>query len=190
MPASRWIRPLLKGLAALAAGLYPFWAWWGLSHWGILPVAAALALVMLVRAAAKRDLESWGFFATASILALASLLLDAEEPMLLYPVFINVFLLWLFGSSLRGTPLVERLARLKEKNLPPEGVRWCRGVTELWCGFFVVNGITALATVLSGDRSFWMLWNGCVSYVLIGLLFTGEYLLRRIVMKRRTRSRG
>lgn len=159
MPASRWIRPLLRGLAALAAGLYPLWAWWGLRHWGVLPVAAALALVMLVRAALKRDLESWGFFATASLLALTSLLLDAEEPMLLYPVLVNVFLLWLFGSSLRGTPVVERLARLKEKNLPPEG-----------------------------ERSLWMLWNGCISYVLIGLLFAGEFLLRRLVMKRRARG--
>ncbi|WP_295480990.1 strain DSM [uncultured Sutterella sp.] len=188
MPASRWIRPLLRGLAALAAGLYPLWAWWGLRHWGVLPVAAALALVMLVRAALKRDLESWGFFATASLLALTSLLLDVEEPMLLYPVLVNVFLLWLFGSSLRGTPVVERLARLKEKNLPPEGVRWCRGVTEVWCGFFILNGLTALATVLSGDRSLWMLWNGCISYVLIGLLFAGEFLLRRLVMKRRARG--
>ena len=29
-----------------------------------------------------------------------------------------------------------------------------------------------------------MIWNGCVSYVLIGILFAGEFLLRRIRMRR------
>ncbi|MDO5530949.1 strain DSM [Sutterella sp.] len=179
-------RRVASGVLVLLAALYPLWAWWGLNRFGIVPVAASLAAVMLLRALLKGGREAWGCFLISTALCLASTLLDREAPMLLYPVCVNLFMLWLFGSSLVGgsMPLVERLARLKEKNLPPEGVRWCRGVTVTWCIFFVVNGSVALFTVLHGDRSLWMLWNGAVSYVLMGVLFAGEFLLRMIVMRR------
>lgn len=90
----------------------------------------------------------------------------------------NALGLVLFAGSLRTRPIIERFARMKHPNLPPEGVRWCRKVTVVWCVFFVLNGSAALATVLSGDRDLWTLYNGFVSYLLMGLLFAGEWLLR------------
>ncbi|MNJ71634.1 hypothetical protein D3C77_682010 [compost metagenome] len=74
--------------------------------------------------------------------------------------------------------LVERLARLTDPDLPPAGVRYTRTVTRVWCGFFVLNGTLAAATIWHGDLALWSLYNGLVSYLLMGLLMGAEYLVR------------
>ena len=154
--SSKWAPVLAGALFALLAILYPFWAHWGLTNWGVAPVAGLLALV----------------------LAAVGFTTERDEALLFYPVLMNALGLVLFAGSLRTRPIIERFARMKHPNLPPEGVRWCRKVTVVWCVFFVLNGSAALATVLSGDRDLWTLYNGFVSYLLMGLLFAGEWLLR------------
>lgn len=181
-------RSAARILCGAAAVLYPFWAWWGLSRFGIAPVAGLLAVLAVVRAAAAPAPGARALAVAACVLAGSALLLDDAAPALLYPVVVNAAMLGIFGSSLfSGMPVVERLARIREPALPPEGVRWCRGVTCLWCGFFVVNGLIALGTVLHGDLALWTLWNGCLSYVAMGLLFAAEWVARRLVIAGRSR---
>lgn len=174
---------LALALAVFAAALsiaFPFWAWFGLKYFGLGAVAAGLAVLAAARLAAKPSRAALLQAAGALLLALAAFLLKSAAAVMLYPVLINGFLLWLFGSSLLPgrMPIVERIARLREA-LPPEGVRWCRQVTKAWGLFFVLNGLLALATVVIGDRDLWLAWNGCGSYVAIGAMFAGEWLLRR-----------
>lgn len=179
------MRTALRLLAGALLALYPFWVWHTLPRWGLLPAAALLAAASFVRALARRSREDFGLFAIALALSGLSLFLDAEEPVRFYPAAVNAFLLWIFASSLaKGRmPMIERFARLADPALPEAGVRWCRRVTAVWCGFFVVNGSIALATVFL-SRDLWLLWNGCLSYAAIGTLLLGEWLLRRIVQKR------
>lgn len=59
-------------------------------------------------------------------------------------------------------------------------------MTQVWCLFFLVNGTIALFTALHGDMRMWTTWNGMVSYLLMGTLMVGEWLVRRRVMKRDT----
>ncbi len=80
--------------------------------------------------------------------------------------------------------MIERFARLMEPEFPPEAVIYCRKVTMIWCGFFVVNGSIALVTALLGDIKIWTLYNGFISYLLMGLLFGIEYLVRRAVKRK------
>jgi uncharacterized membrane protein len=51
-------------------------------------------------------------------------------------------------------------------------------VTQAWCVFFVVNGALAFGTALFAPEAVWSLYTGVVAYVLMGLMFGGEYLLR------------
>jgi len=104
---------------------------------------------------------------------------NALLPLKLYPVLVNAAFLAAFGWSLT-TPrsMVERLARLTEPDLPPSGVAYTRTVTKVWCGFFIVNGAIALATALWASEATWSLYNGVIAYVLMGILFGGEYLVR------------
>jgi len=119
-----------------------------------------------------------------SALCLASLLLRSQHLLLWYPLVVNASMLLLFGASLWSPmPLVERLARLREPDLPPRAVRYTRRVTQVWCGFFIFNGSVALLTCLLNDVTLWTLWNGCISYLLMGTLMGGEWLLRQRIRK-------
>ena len=94
-------------------------------------------------------------------------------------------MLAVFGGSLWTTmPIVERLARLREPNLPPSGVRYTRVVTRVWCGFFILNGGIALFTALRGDMRLWTLWNGMIAYILMGALMATEWLVRQRRIKK------
>ena len=88
-------------------------------------------------------------------------------------------MLVVFGASLWKPPtVIERLARLRHPDLPPEGVRWVTNVTKAWCLFFVLNGGIALWTALAASDATWALYNGAIAYVLIGAMLGGEWLLR------------
>ena len=118
-------------------------------------------------------------------LCVASYLLKTHQLLLLYPVVVNVVMLAVFGGSLWSTmPIIERLARLQEPNLPLQAVRYTRRVTQVWSGFFIVNGSVALFTVAYGDMALWTLWNGMIAYLLMGTLMAGEWLIRRRLRKR------
>jgi uncharacterized membrane protein len=43
----------------------------------------------------------------------------------------------------------------------------------------MANGAIALGTALFAPEAVWSLYTGVVSYVLMGLMFGGEYLLRQ-----------
>jgi len=139
----------------------------------LLLAACARLPAMKVSAAAR-----WSGFAALGLVALA-LWSNALLPLKLYPVLVNLAFLIAFAWSL-GTSqsMVERLARLTEPDLPPAGVAYTRTVTWVWCVFFVVNGAIALATALWASEAVWSIYNGVIAYVLMGLLFGIEYLVR------------
>ena len=84
-----------------------------------------------------------------------------------------------FVSLLRPPTIIERIARFKDPNLPDAAIRYTRNVTIIWCVFFILNGGAALYTTLYTSLETWALYNGVISYVLMGLLFAGEYLVRK-----------
>lgn len=180
--------PLLTGLMLLA---WPFLIGFGLTHNSLQWLLPVMALVLLLRLRqAQRNTSPMRYVVKCVALAgialcAASYLLKTHQWLLLYPVVVNLVMLAVFGGSLwTAMPLVERLARLREPNLPPEGVRYTRRVTLVWCGFFIGNGAMALFTVLHGDMHLWTLWNGMVAYILMGTLMATEWLVRQRVIKK------
>lgn len=94
----------------------------------------------------------------------------------LYPVVMNMLMLSIFAASLLNPPsVIERFARLREPDLSERGVRYTTRVTIVWCGFFVVNGAIALWTALKASLATWAIYNGMISYLLIGMLFLLEW---------------
>lgn len=113
------------------------------------------------------------------LLAAAAVWGNVLLPLKLYPVLINCAMLTAFGYSLISPPsMVERLARLREPNLPPAAVGYTRRVTQIWCVFFVINGSIALGTALWASEEVWSLYTGVIAYFLMGALFGGEFLFR------------
>ena len=179
---------VLRALAWLA---YPLAILFGLQLLSPRYVALLCAAALLLRR--RRDagrllagLSRLDRLLLAALLAytLTTALLDSEALLRFYPLAVNAAMLALFAASLKNPPsMVERFARLREPALPPAGVAYTRQVTRLWCGFFVANGALAAYTALAASREVWAWYNGFIAYLLIGLLFAGEWLYRRFARR-------
>lgn len=113
----------------------------------------------------------------------------------LYSVFLSGIFLFLFGSTLFFEPtIIFRFATLGDKSIigssyEDDVKKYCRTVTVIWCIFFVINGSLSTITAFSRDifhitqeeaDKVWTIYNGAISYVLMGLLFAVEFLVRKI----------
>jgi uncharacterized membrane protein len=166
-------------LAWLATLLYPLAIWLGLARFEPRWLGLFLLLVALLRAIASRERIWLAAAAGALVLVVATFVFNDGLPLKLYPVLVNAVMLVVFAASLWRPPtVIERLARLRHPDLPPDGVRWVTNVTKAWCMFFVLNGGVALWTALSASDATWALYNGAIAYVLIGAMLGGEWLLR------------
>lgn len=180
MQALRLI-PLLAGLGLI---LYPLLVYLGLDYWGVRSMAVVLLLLACARLAVSRWLglpsgNAVWLVVAAVIVAAVTLATGSVIGLKAYPVVVNILMLALFAFSLWRPPsMIERFARLREPDLPAAAIPYTRKVTMVWCGFFVVNGVIASATVFASDQV-WAVYNGLVAYGLMGLLFAGEYLVRR-----------
>lgn len=151
-----------------------------IGSWPLLVIGAALLAWRMPQAR---------YLAAAAAVLLVALggLGHAELGMRAYPVAVNAVMLAIFLSSLwRGVPVIERLARLREPELPAAGIRYTRNVTWAWCGFFILNGAIASWTALYASLATWTLYNGAISYGLIAVMFTGEWLIRHQLRSRLT----
>ncbi|HDS1734210.1 hypothetical protein [Pseudomonas sp. BP8] len=170
----------------LAGVLYPFAVHFGLGHFAPWQFALLLGGLWLARAlsAPARPGSRWMALLALAFCALLAVS-DSSQLLRWYPVLVNAFMLALFGSSLKyGPPLVERLARLREPQLPAAAIRYTRRVTQVWCGFFLVNGLIAAGLTLWAPLAWWTLYNGLIAYLAMGLLFAGEWLTRQQVRGR------
>lgn len=179
---------LLTGLLLLA---WPGIIWLGLAHNSLHWLLPLMALLLFFRFRQTRRqagplrIVTQVVAVAGIILCAASYLLKTHQLLLFYPVVVNSVMLAVFGGSLWSSmPIVERLARLREPDLPAPAVRYTRRVTQIWCLFFVANGSIALFTALYGDMALWTAWNGMIAYLLMGTLMAGEWLVRRRVIKR------
>ena len=185
-------RPSLAGVLLVAASVvYPLLVWLALGHVGPRWVALGLAALALARAAFARERFWLAVALVVASLAAASAWFDGWTPLKLYPVVVNLALLATFAASLRrGQSFIERLARLREPSLPPAAVAYTRRVTKVWCVFFAVNAAVSAATALWADVATWVLYNGVVAYVAMGVLMGGEWLVRRRVRARHASAHG
>jgi uncharacterized membrane protein len=175
---------------AITTLLFPPIAALGMRWVGPWPVVGGLITVLLLRvaipAAVPVPIEM-----TLCLLAVAAgeLLVGFYDPELaarLYPVFMNVTMLLVFGLTLWKPPsMIERFARIAEPDLDAHGVTYTRKVTWAWIVFFAINGGIALWTALHGTWLQWGVYNGAISYGLAGGLFAVEFVIRKIVRARR-----
>ncbi|MBC7919163.1 MAG: hypothetical protein H7Y28_15275 [Rhodoferax sp.] len=171
-------------LLALVTVAYPLLVYLGLGHFEPRWFAVLLVAIGLIRLVAKPSPATWGLVAAALLLAGVAWWSNAWLALKLYPVGVNLLLAALFGASLFYPPtVVERIARLREPNLPVEGVAYTRSVTKVWLAFFIFNGALALATALWASDALWTLYNGLIAYCLIGILGGAEWLVRRRVRR-------
>ncbi len=183
--------PLSLALGAVSL-LFPFIALFLTHPLGPMVVVLALVAVLVLRAVTglgKKQPQAltWAALAAAGLLGVGSAF-NADLAMRLYPMLMNLAMLIAFALSLARPPsMIERFARILEPDLPEAGVRYTRTVTWIWCGFFVINGMIALWTALEASLAVWALYNGLISYTMMGLLLGGEFLVRGPIRRREER---
>lgn len=164
---------------------YTFVVLIGLKYWGVSALAGFIVLLCAIQLLTKPSRLSLFVFTVSLMLAAASFFYQVALPLKLYPVAVNLVLLCLFTTSLFSEQTaIERLARLKDPNLPAEAIRYTRKVTLIWCLFFTINGSIALWSALFASDEIWALYNGFIAYILMGILLGGEWLFRRHFLSR------
>lgn len=100
----------------------------------------------------------------------------------LYPAIMVAFAFASFFISLFKTPIVELIARRMGDNLDSKAVSYCRVVTRVWTVFLGLHLLVTIGTIFA-SLEIWVFYNGFLAYVMMGLLFVGEWIIRRRVRR-------
>lgn len=118
----------------------------------------------------------------AALLLIIITMISASLAVKAYPIMVSLIVASVFGFSLLYPPtIVERMARITQPNLSVHGVAYTRKVTIIWLVFLLGNAAISAATALWGSLAQWTLWNGLISYLIMGTLFAAEYAVRKRV---------
>lgn len=102
-----------------------------------------------------------------------------------YPPLCNGFIFFVFFISLfTKETIIQKFARLCGDKLEMPAWNYTRKLTYIWCVFIFVNWCISIWTIFLPDK-IWILYNGFISYVLIGILFGVEYIVRIVLRKRK-----
>ena len=175
---------IVTGLVVIA---YPLTVYFGLHYLPAGSIALALCAILIIKLLLQQQkVKALMLPIIVGIgLTAGSFIAKQNDWLLFYPVVINLTMLALFAYSLKhGPSMIERLARLKEPDLPDEAISYLNKVTLIWCGLFIFNGLMALYTALYTSIETWTLYNGLIAYLLIGSLLGGEWLYRTIWLKK------
>ena len=117
---------------------------------------------------------------TIAIVMLITAASNDPLALLMTPTLLSLGLLAVFVRSLTESEcIIERFARVQNPVLSKVQVRYCRRVTVVWCGFFLVNGSVALWLAIARSTQEWVVYTGFIAYVLMGLLFASEFVYRQ-----------
>jgi len=185
---SPFSRTLLKSLLAALLITYPVLVYFGLQAYGPRIVAIFLLVVASARTLIHRDTTNLWLWLAALSAAAFSGFSNSAFGLKFYPVIVSTIMFSIFSLSLYKQPsFIERLARLQDPELPPEGIIYCRKITLIWCIFFIFNGSVAFVTVFSSDE-IWLVYNGLISYIIMGLLFGGEFIYRKYMLRQNSET--
>lgn len=95
-----------------------------------------------------------------------------------YPVVINFMIFSVFFvSSLAKETVIQKFAKLTEPNIKPKALEYTRKLTYVWAGFTFFNFLISFLTVFLSQK-IWAIYNGFISYMLVGSFFAIEYIIR------------
>jgi len=186
------MRVALAVLRTLLVVGYPAALYLGISHLdartlGLVMLGLLLPNLALRLAAAAPEQRRAVLRLPLSLALLVGVGAALGEPrfFLALPVLVNLTLLANFAASLRGpVSLVERYARMQDPALPDNERGYCRQVTRAWCWFFVVNASVCAVLAVAAPVAWWALYTGVLAYILVGLGFTIEYIVRKRTFRR------
>ena len=189
-----------KVLLYIIAVLYPAFVYYflvirktPLRVFSLFVIAFALLAFITRTSSAKGKTGGISFVWTSLLLlgvGVLCLITNSAIILKFYPLLMNLLFLAVFGITCFFPPcMIFRFATMQDRSikgsLSEKRVEaYCRKVTVAWCAFFVFNGSIAAWTIFSGSDVLWSVYNGGISYILIGIFFMGELIIRKMVQKK------
>ena len=164
---------------------YPFIVFFLLERVGAGVLGLFLVVVLLVRHLPLWLKQLWLLLPAVAAMVAFLLLAPVQSELALryYPVVVSVALLTVFAYSLLRPPaMITRFAVAAGAAQNPAVEQYTRKVTVLWCAFFIGNAVVSGLIAYDGNMRWWALYNGLLSYLLMGALLGGEWLYRRCVL--------
>ena len=192
------MREISKILFLVIAAAYPVLVYFfvaargvPLRHFSLFVIG--FAVFVFAAGAFRRGKPRGRFFLKESLVLLAlgvlSLVTNSAIILRFYPLLMNILLLATFAGTLFFPPnMIFRFATMQDKSIrfslgEKQVEAYCRKVTIVWCAFFVLNGSVTAFTVFRGSDALWSVYNGGIAYILMGILFAGEFAVRKIAQK-------
>jgi len=181
------MKTVLGVVSALFIVASPWVLYWTLSQQRIDVAAAALIGWVIVRTipvlvSAKREQRAAALQLPAIALVFAFLgwVSNNGTWLLILPSATQATFGLAFLRSLSGTPLIEHFARMMKSELSVAQQAHCRSWTRIWGIYLLVLAAIGLALAGWATLTVWTVYVGVLSYVLIGVLFAIEYVIRKI----------
>lgn len=168
-------------LAILFAAAYPFVVYFGLGTLGPKILAIVLAVFAVVRYFANKERTRAQGMVCGAIVCFAILIfiLDSQRLLRLYPVLFSLGMAAAFYFSLYDDQtLIERVATQFGSELHDIARRYIRKLTVWWIAVLVINATISAWTALYGTLYQWTLFNGLLSYLLMGGFMAAEFCFR------------
>lgn len=177
-----------KVIFSLIVFCYPLFVYFGLEILEAQYIAILFTFVFLIRhLITKQNTNNIPHlnivFITIIILLSYSALTNSATALKFYPVVMSCCFLFVFGYSLYKPPSVVQLIASLRETLDEKGIIYTRNVTKIWCVFFILNATIATWTIYQENPQVWVLYNGFLSYIAMGMLMGGEWLVRQRVKK-------
>ncbi len=95
-----------------------------------------------------------------------------------YPSIVNFcFFAVFFSSTFQEKTVIQKMALAMEPDADESVMRYTRNLTYVWSAFMFLNFLVSVATIFM-SKEIWTLYNGFISYMLCGLFFGVEYIIR------------
>jgi len=181
------MKKLLGVISALFIVASPWVLYWTLSQHRIGVAAATLIGWVIVRTlpivlSARREqrIAALQLPAIALGFAVVGWIADDATFLLILPSATQAAFGIAFLRSLSGVPLIEHFARMVKPELGAGELAHCRRWTRIWGGYLLVLAALGLALARWASLAVWTVYVGVVTYVLVGVLFAIEYVIRKI----------
>ena len=171
-------RLLLAGILLL----YPLAVYFLLDTLGAGVLGIILIVLLAFRLNAVTDLlPARAFFLVIAIVLAGAVTVLGGGALALksYPTIISLILLAVFGYTLLVPPsMVERIAKFAGSRFSDRTAPYTRKVTIVWCIFFAINAFVSGWISVSGSMEAWAFYNGFFAYLVMGVLFATELVVR------------
>lgn len=174
------VRTIIVAFAsAIFVFVYPFISYLlqQYDYGSILPVLLVLLISWRGFNSAKAFQRN-SLFAIAGLILAGAIFLDTMTSQLI-PVIIYLVLGWFFGRTLLNPPsLIERFVSLQFSEIPEEVLDYCRRLTIVWTGLFVIVVIASIVLMVTGRDWYLTLLHGVIVWLLMAALAVVEHVYR------------